>query len=118
MIGKKMLAWWRRYRSTGSRGERIAARLLKREGFTIIDLNRHVGGVEIDIVAYDRNTEEFVLIEVKTTADKSDGSRRIDHEKRRRIAYAASTISRTENVRVEAVAITLQDGGKIVRRIL
>lgn len=118
MIGKKMLARWRGYRSTGSRGERIAARLLKREGFTIIDLNRWIGGVEIDIIAYDRNTEEFVLIEVKTTADESDGTRRIDHAKRRRIAYAASVISRTAKVRVEAVAITLQDGGKIRRRIL
>ena len=110
MIGKKMLAWWRRYRSTGSRGERIAARLLKGEGFTIIDLNRHIGGVEIDIVAYDRNTEEFVLIEVKTTADGSDGTRRNRQGKRRRIAYAASIISEQQRYEWKPLPLPCRTG--------
>jgi Holliday junction resolvase-like predicted endonuclease len=113
-----MLAWWRRYRSTGSRGERIASRLLKREGLKIIDRNRRIGGVEIDLIAYDPVRQEFVLVEVKTTADDSDGLRRIDRTKRRRVAIATSIIARSTRVRVEAVSISLLDGGKIRRRIL
>lgn len=98
----------RRFNSTGARGERLAARALRRSGMRILARNRRIAGVEIDLVVHDPRRDEIILIEVKTTADESDGRRRINQEKRRRLARAAMSIDdRNGPVRVEAIGVSL-----------
>ena len=98
----------RRFRSTGARGERIAARALRRSGMRTLARNRRSAGVEIELVVHDPERDELVLVEVKTTADGSDGTRRINRRKRRRLARAAMSIdNRNRPVRVEAIGVSL-----------
>ena len=108
---------FRRWNSTGARGERIAAKFVTRSGLVVVERNMMIGGVEVDLVAYDEIQKEFVLLEIKTTSDESDGSRRINSYKRRRYARAVRQFPDIVPVRVEAIAISLQDGGKIRRWI-
>ena len=48
----------------GKRGEKIAARYLKKQGYKILETNRHQSHNEIDIIAC--NKEYLVFVEVKT----------------------------------------------------
>ena len=77
----------------GRRGERAAARWLRREGLSILARRLRTRGGEIDLLARDGST--LVLVEVKSTrATPSDGAVRrdpavrVDHVKRRRLSTA------------------------------
>ncbi len=48
----------------GKKGERIAARYLRRQGFRVIARNRNVGRNELDIIA--KNKQYILFVEVKT----------------------------------------------------
>lgn len=50
----------------GEQGEDYAAYYLKLQGKEIVARNVHSSGGELDIIAYDKNAEIFLLIEVKT----------------------------------------------------
>lgn len=52
----------------GRRGERIAARYLKRQGYHILGKNLHFGKNELDLVAKEK--EYLVFVEVKTRTFK------------------------------------------------
>ena len=77
----------------GRRGERIAARYLRRCGCRILERNRHQGRNELDLVVKDGNYIAFV--EVKTRAfDSADAadirpSQAVDKGKRLRTRDAA-----------------------------
>ena len=62
------MRWFRKPRTLGQQGEDIAARFLKKSGFTILERNVILGRYEIDIIAQEGDTVAFV--EVKTR--KSD----------------------------------------------
>ena len=51
-------------RAIGRRGERIAARHLKRQGYKIVGKNLHYGKNELDIIA--ANKQYLIFAEVKT----------------------------------------------------
>ncbi len=53
----------------GKRGERIAVRFLKKQGYKILETNRHQSHNEIDIIAHNR--EYLIFVEVKTRSVKS-----------------------------------------------
>ena len=59
--------WFRRAQPLGQRGEGIAAKALKRSGYTILDRNVRLGRYEVDIIAREGDTIAFV--EVKTRRD-------------------------------------------------
>lgn len=64
----------------GWRGERAAARHLKRRGFRVLARNFRCGGGEIDIIALDRDTVVFIEVKTRTCDDPeepADVSRRI-----------------------------------------
>lgn len=57
----------------GRRGERLAARFLRRLGYTVLQRNVHIGAKdEIDIVAYDPEDDVIVFAEVKTRSEESE----------------------------------------------
>lgn len=97
----------------GKKGERIAARRLKRMGYSILARNTIIRGVEIDIVCYDYASNEIVLVEVKTRQFHSGSTTRVRPKQRRRIAIAAKSLGVSWNVRVEhlEVRINQEDSG-------
>ena len=105
---KILRAFWKRRRSIGHRGERMAARHLKRRGLRILGRNRHIADVEIDILAYDPKSHELVIVEVKTSTRCTNPTRRINRKKRKRLLRAARLLSTRHRVRVEAIGVTLE----------
>ena len=78
----------------GSRGERLAARYLRRHGFRIVARNRHCGHNELDLIA--KNKEFILFVEVKTRSFESESDVQarppflaVDAQKRRRTLDAA-----------------------------
>ena len=54
----------------GKRGERLAARYMRKNGFRILDTNRRQSHNEIDIIA--TNRDYLVFVEVKTRSYSGD----------------------------------------------
>ena len=100
----------------GDRGEAVAARLLERTGWTILDRNFRMGRKEIDLVA--RRGEVVAFVEVKTRTGPGFGHplEAITWRKRREIQQvAAAWIDRHAPLpvtyRFDAVSVLLRAGG-------
>lgn len=83
----------------GTRGERLAARYLRRHGFRIVARNLHCGHNELDLIA--KNKEFILFVEVKARSFDSESDAlshppflAVDAEKRRRTLEAARTYLR------------------------
>jgi putative endonuclease len=87
------LSWLRRRRdrrhALGSRGERLAARSLKRRGHRIIARNYRSPAGEIDLITQDDETLVFVEVKTRTSDDAADLQEAIGPTQRRRIEHAA-----------------------------
>ena len=86
----------------GARGERIAARALRRAGYRVVARNYRPGGrrsdAELDIVAWEGTT--LAVVEVKTRRGGfGDPAERVNREKRRRIRRSAARMWRREGSR-------------------
>ena len=102
-----------RRKRIGRRGERVAARHIRRSGLRILARNIHCGGGEIDIVAVDGDTLVFVEVKTRTAASWCEGLQRIGAAKRRRLrracrAYLCSLPLPVYDVRVDGVAVELE----------
>jgi len=104
-----------RRRNTGRRGEDLAHRFLRRQGYVIVARNYRLpsGDGEADIVAWDGDT--LVIVEVKTreNADYGPPDRAIDTEKlrhMRRVAleYGRKTETPWERIRFDVVTVLLR----------
>ena len=73
----------------GGRGEKAAARHLRRRGYKILLKNYRSGKAEVDIVA--RHKDWLVFVEVKTRETEQFGapSEAVDHDKQRNLSKAA-----------------------------
>jgi putative endonuclease len=114
---------WTADLANGRRGEDLAHRFLKREGFTIVARNYRLatGGAEADLIAWER--DDLAIIEVKTRASSEFGppERAIGEEKRRhllRVArdYARKTETPWEHVRFDVVTVILGNPPEIKLR--
>ena len=81
-------------KALGKKGERFAARYLRRHGYRILARNVHCGHNELDIVA--KNKEVIAFVEVKTRSFASEKETElarpalaVDARKRRRTIDAA-----------------------------
>ena len=106
------LAAWLRPRENQAgiwaRGERAAARAMRRAGCRVIARNLRLGPGEIDLLCRDRRTGEFVLVEVKARIDRGDRRRpedAITHAKRRKLLLLVRALQREERVRGEPIRI-------------
>lgn len=84
--------WWmllQRKLRLGDKGERVAARYLKRQGFRILARGHRNQAGEIDLIARDGNT--LVFIEVKTRRQTTHGLpvEAVHYDKQRRLTRAA-----------------------------
>jgi putative endonuclease len=108
----------RRVRTLGQQGEDLAVRHLKRNGYSILDRNVHLGRFEIDIIARERDTVAFVEVKARRETDIADPEDNITHEKKRRLITAARIYLGKADpdldtyYRFDVVAITFPPEGK------
>ena len=113
---------------TGARGERLAAKHLRRKRYKLIARNLRTPVGEIDLLCLAPNRRAIVIVEVKTrTARPGTSAPRFAPElaitpaKRRKLLAIAQDLARRKNwsgrpVRIDVIAIDLQaDGSKTVR---
>jgi putative endonuclease len=103
----------------GARGERIAARHLKRSGYRIISRNFRAAGAEIDLVALDGETLVFVEVKTRSGVRAGDPQEAVDSRKQSTIRRAAAIFAsrnRAESMamRFDVVAIA---GDGVERRV-
>ncbi len=102
-------------RDLGARGERAAARFLRRLGYKIVGRGVRNESGELDLVAVDGRT--VVFVEVKTrAAEEGRPAEAVDAEKQRRLTLAALAFLRRHDLleypaRFDIVAITWPAGG-------
>ena len=111
---------WDRDKASGRRGEDLAHRFLRKQGYTIVARNYRLssGDAEADLIA--REGEDLVVVEVKTRATDEFGppEQAVNPEKRRhlmRVAreYARKTDTPWERVRFDIVSIVLREPPEI-----
>lgn len=95
----------------GLRGERAAARFLRRRGYQIISLGQRLPSGELDIVAVDGQTVVFVEVKTRCRVDNGHPADAVDGEKQRRITdLALRFLQRHEllecSSRFDVVAVT------------
>jgi len=110
----------RRRRDTGRRGEDLAHRFLRAQGYTIVARNYRLasGDAEADLIAWEG--DELAIVEVKTraTAEHGPPDRAIDPEKERHIARVARAYARKASiewskVRGDVVTVILSEPPRI-----
>lgn len=84
----------RRWFTVGAKGERCAARYLRRRGYRILARNWRTGRYELDIVASVRGV--LVIVEVKTRTEGAwvGGAASVDRRKRRALLSATRRLVR------------------------
>lgn len=90
------------------RGERAAAKAMRRAGCRVIARNLVLGPGEIDILCQDRASGEFVVVEVKARIDRG-GLRRpegsITRAKQAKLVQLVRALQRDGRVRGKAIRI-------------
>ena len=111
---------WDRDNALGRRGEDLAHRFLRKQGYIIVARNYRLssGDAEADLIA--RDGGDLVIVEVKTRATDDYGppEQAVNPEKRRhlmRVAreYARKTDTPWEQVRFDIVSIVLRESPEI-----
>ena len=104
-------------RTTGDRGEDLAATYLTDRGWTVLARNWRCREGEADIVAYDPSADALVVVEVKSRSSTEFGSplEAITYAKVRTLRHLAAIFARQSGVsarrlRVDAVGILWRPG--------
>ena len=96
----------------GQKGEEIAAKIMRKKGFRVVDTNWKCGHLEIDVIAVNKKEIAFVEVKTRTTsfADKRP-EEYVDEVKRRRISAAANAYIKQHQVcltpRFDIIGITM-----------
>lgn len=111
---------WTTSQAAGRRGEDLAHRFLRAQGFTVVARNYRLaaGDGEADLIAWEG--DELVIVEVKTreTDDFGPPERAIDSEKERHMARVARAFARKAGapwtqVRCDVVSVVLSEPPRI-----
>ena len=112
-----LLARLRRARTVGGRGERVAARHMKRSGYRILGRNVRSAAGEIDLIAQPRDGRAVVIVEVKAgVAGRVPPEAHVDAAKRRKLAAVAAQVVRQRGwarrpIRFDVIAVVFEDDG-------
>ena len=107
---------WDPDRALGRRGEDLAHRFLRRQGYTIAARNYRLssGEAEADLIAW--KGETLVIVEVKTRRsdefgppERAVGEEKLAHLRRAARAYARKTETPWERVRIDLVTVVMSD---------
>ena len=91
---------WTGEQAAGRRGEDLAHRYLRRNGFVIVARNYRTatGSGEIDLVAWERDTLAFVEVKSRASEDFGPPDRAVDAEKRRHLERSARDYTRRTGI--------------------
>lgn len=106
----------------GQRAEALARSYLEDKGFKVVDKNRRLGGGELDLVAWDRDTLVFVEVKARSGSGFGTPEEAVDANKRRRLAGAARAyLAKLEPpqpvCRFDVVALDLGHDRPVVRHL-
>ena len=95
----------------GARGERLAIRRLRRDGYRIVVRNFRAAGAEVDVVAMDRDTLVFVEVKTRTGTGAGRPEESVHGLKQHRIRRAAAVFAHARGmddhpIRFDVVAIS------------
>ncbi len=101
----------------GDRGERVAARHLKRQGYRILARQSRNRIGELDLIALDGGTIVFVEVKTRSTHAAGHPTEAITAEKRRQLTRVALCWLKSRGLlearsRFDVVAITWEEQGK------
>jgi putative endonuclease len=101
----------------GTRGERVAARHLKRLGYRILKKNYTCAVGEIDIIAADGDQVVFVEVKTRRSDEAADPENSVNRAKQRKIIRTAKVFLSqygAQNIasRFDVISVLLPDGGK------
>ncbi len=121
MIGKVFDGLrYAKHRNAGRRGEDLAHRFLRRNGFTIVARNYRLaaGGAEADLIAWEGDTLAIVEVKSRESGEHGPPERAINDEKRRHLLRVAREYSRKcgadwRAVRMDVVTVILSDPPEI-----
>lgn len=82
---------WAHDRAWGRRGEDLAHRYLRSQGYTIVARNYRTrsGSGEVDLIAWDGDALAFIEVKARKTADFGTPDRAVDAEKQHKLTIAA-----------------------------
>jgi putative endonuclease len=113
------MRWWPwvRPRTFGQRGEDLATRFLRRQGYKILGRNVTLGRYELDIIAQKDDTVAFVEVKTRRSDDMADPEENVGYEKQRHIRNAAHRYIDQRNdptlyYRFDIIAVLLPDEGQ------
>ncbi len=117
-----LLRLWRRLcgarEPLGDRGERLAARWLKRRGYRSLHRNLSIGRDEADLVAVDPGGRSLVIVEVKTRSSATPPPEAgLTRAKQVHLERLAARLKRRREyrglpVRIDAIAIIWPEGSE------
>ena len=110
----------------GRIGEKAAARVLRKNGYKILEKNLHISHNEIDIIARDK--QNLVFVEVKTRTLNADNdlpfgtpAQAVNHAKKQRTIQAARAYiaahPTTLMIRFDVIEVVLENTNKKVSNI-
>jgi len=111
---------WSPTQAAGRRGEDLAHRFLRRQGYIVVARNYRLaaGDGEADLIAWDG--EALVIVEVKTREsaaygppERAIGEEKVRHMRRVAREYASKTGTPWELVRFDVVTVLLTDPPEI-----
>ena len=106
----------------GQIGEELAAKIMRKKGFRVVDTNWKFGHLEMDVIAVSR--KEIAFVEVKTRTTSFGGKRPeeyVDELKRRRMAAAANAYIKINQIdktpRFDIIGITMDANTHEVKEV-
>lgn len=107
---------WTAERAWGRRGEDLAHRFLRRNGYTVVARNYRTrsGSGEVDLVAWEGEALAFIEVKARGSAEFGTPDRAVDAEKQRKLIVAAMDYCRRADVaweksRFDIVSIVLAE---------
>ncbi len=107
---------------TGTRGraaESLAASYLELAGLQVLERNLRLGGVEIDVLAAEREFQVLVEVKFRSRSDYGGALEAVDRTQCRRLLRAASVLAARGHpaVRIDLVAVDLAPDGATLRHV-
>ena len=103
---------------TGQKGEQIAAELLEKKGFKIIQRNWKMGHLEMDIIAGNKTELAFAEVKTRTSTFRGRPEEAVDILKQRRMVAAANAYIKyyreERKLRFDIIGILMNKLGEIV----
>ncbi|MGD9722204.1 MAG: YraN family protein [Pirellulales bacterium] len=89
LLVARVRAAWRHYHSLAQRGERAAARYLRRRGYKIVGRHERDTYGELDLIAVDGRTVVFVEVKTRRSHDAGHPAEAVGPDKQRRMTRMA-----------------------------